>query len=34
MNRAREIDYVRSVLTIGAFASGVIAMSFDGITYD
>jgi hypothetical protein len=34
MDRAREMDYVRSVLTIGAFVSGVMAVSFGGVTYD
>jgi MFS family permease len=33
MDRAREMDYVGGVLTIGAFVSGVMAMSFGGITY-
>jgi MFS family permease len=33
MDRAREMDYVGAVLTIGAFVSGVMAVSFGGITY-
>jgi len=33
MDRAREMDYVGGVLTIGAFVSGVMAMSFGGVTY-
>jgi MFS family permease len=32
-DRAREMDYVGGILTIGAFVSGVMAMSFGGITY-
>jgi len=32
-DRAREMDYVGGVLTIGAFVSGVMAMSFGGVTY-
>ncbi|GKZ19209.1 hypothetical protein AbraIFM66951_008043 [Aspergillus brasiliensis] len=31
--RAREIDYLGGVLTIGAFISGVMAVSFGGATY-
>jgi hypothetical protein len=34
MDRAREMDYVGSVLTIGAFVSDVIPVSFGGVTYD
>ena len=34
MSRACEMDYVGSVLTIGAFVSGVMAVSFGGVTYD
>lgn len=33
MDRAREMDYVGGILTIGAFVSGVMAVSFGGITY-
>jgi MFS family permease len=33
MNRAREMDYVGAVLTLGAFVSGVMAVSFGGVTY-
>lgn len=33
MDRAREMDYVGTVLTLGAFVSGVLAMSFGGVTY-
>jgi MFS family permease len=32
-DRAREMDYVGAVLTIGAFVSGVMAVSFGGLTY-
>ncbi|KAH9208866.1 major facilitator superfamily domain-containing protein [Leptodontidium sp. 2 PMI_412] len=32
-DRAREIDYVGAVLTLGAFVSGTMAISFGGITY-
>jgi putative Ca2+/H+ antiporter (TMEM165/GDT1 family) len=28
------MDYVGSVLTLGAFVSGVMAVSFGGVTYD
>lgn len=31
--RAIEMDYVGAILTIGAFVSGVMAVSFGGITY-
>ena len=31
--RARELDYVGTILTIGAFVSGVMAVSFGGVTY-
>jgi hypothetical protein len=34
IDRAREMDYVGSVLTMGAFASGVMAVFFSGVTYD
>lgn len=34
MDRAREMDYVGSVLTMGAFASGAMAVFFGGVTYD
>ena len=33
MDRAREMDYVGAILTIGAFVSGVMAVSFGGVTY-
>ena len=33
MDRAREMDYVGAVLTLGAFVSGVMAVSFGGVTY-
>jgi hypothetical protein len=33
IDRAREIDYVGAVLTLGAFVSGIMAISFGGITY-
>ncbi|KAH6670424.1 major facilitator superfamily domain-containing protein [Halenospora varia] len=33
MDRAREMDYLGSVLTMGAFVSGVMALSFGGVTY-
>jgi MFS family permease len=33
MDRAREMDYVGTTLTIGAFISGVMAVSFGGIQY-
>jgi MFS family permease len=32
-DRAREMDYLGGLLTIGAFVSGVMAVSFGGITY-
>jgi hypothetical protein len=32
-DKAREMDYVGTVLTVGAFVSGVMAVSFGGITY-
>lgn len=32
-DRARELDYVGTVLTLGAFVSGVMAVSFGGIQY-
>ncbi|PVH69625.1 putative HC-toxin efflux carrier [Cadophora sp. DSE1049] len=34
MDRAREMDYVGSILTMGAFVSGVMAVSFGGVTYE
>ncbi|KAH7418691.1 major facilitator superfamily domain-containing protein [Cadophora sp. MPI-SDFR-AT-0126] len=34
MDRAREMDYVGSILTMGAFVTGVMAMSFGGVTYE
>jgi MFS family permease len=33
LDRAREMDYVGGIVTIGAFVSGVMAVSFGGITY-
>jgi MFS family permease len=33
LDRAREMDYVGAVLTMGAFVSGVMAVSFGGLTY-
>ncbi|KUJ11345.1 MFS general substrate transporter [Mollisia scopiformis] len=33
MDRAREMDYLGGLLIIGAFVSGVMAMSFGGVTY-
>lgn len=33
MDRAREMDFVGAILTIGAFVSGVMAVSFGGVTY-
>ncbi|KAF8851099.1 MFS general substrate transporter [Acephala macrosclerotiorum] len=33
MDRAREMDYLGGLLIIGAFISGVMAMSFGGVTY-
>ena len=32
-DRAREMDYLGGILTIGAFVSGVMAVSFGGLTY-
>ncbi|KAE9373047.1 MFS general substrate transporter [Stipitochalara longipes BDJ] len=32
-DRAREMDYLGALLTVGAFVSGVMAVSFGGITY-
>ncbi|PMD26911.1 MFS general substrate transporter [Hyaloscypha hepaticicola] len=32
-DRAREMDYLGGLLTVGAFISGVMAVSFGGITY-
>jgi len=32
-DRARELDYVGTILTLGAFVSGVMAVSFGGIQY-
>ena len=34
VDRAREMDDVGSVLTMGAFVSGVMAVFFGGVTYD
>ena len=33
IDRAREIDYVGAILTIGAFVSGIMAISFGGVIY-
>lgn len=33
LNRAREMDYVGGTLTVGAFVSGVMAISFGGVEY-
>jgi len=33
IDRAREMDYVGGVMTVGAFVSGVMAVSFGGVTY-
>jgi MFS family permease len=33
MDRAREMDYLGALLIVGAFVSGVMAMSFGGVTY-
>ncbi|PWY79291.1 MFS general substrate transporter [Aspergillus heteromorphus CBS 117.55] len=33
LDRARELDYIGGILTIGAFVSGVMAISFGGATY-
>jgi hypothetical protein len=33
LDRAREMDYFGGIVTIGAFISGVMAVSFGGITY-
>lgn len=32
-DRAREMDYMGALLTLGAFVSGVMAISFGGVTY-
>ena len=32
-DRAREMDYIGTILTMGAFVSGVMAVSFGGVTY-
>jgi MFS family permease len=32
-DRAREVDYLGVILTVGAFVSGVMAMSFGGVTF-
>ncbi|CZT07193.1 related to major facilitator (MFS1) transporter [Rhynchosporium agropyri] len=34
LNRAREMDYVGALLTVGAFVSGVMAISFGGLTFE
>ncbi|TGO10818.1 hypothetical protein BTUL_0125g00320 [Botrytis tulipae] len=33
LHRAKEVDYLGSILIIGAFVSGVMAVSFGGVTY-
>lgn len=33
MARAKEMDYLGTLLTVGAFVSGVMALSFGGVTY-
>lgn len=33
LDRAKEVDYVGMVLTVGAFVSGVMAVSFGGVEY-
>lgn len=33
MDRAKEMDYVGALLTIGAFTSGVMAINWGGLTY-
>lgn len=33
IDRAREMDYLGGLLTIGAFVLGVMAVSFRGIIY-
>jgi MFS family permease len=33
IDRAREVDYFGVILTVGAFVSGVMAMSFGGVTF-
>jgi MFS family permease len=33
LDRAREVDYLGGILTIGAFISGVMAVSFGGVTW-
>lgn len=32
-DRAREVDYVGMILTVGAFMSGVMAVNFGGVQY-
>lgn len=34
IDRAREMDYLGTLLTVGAFISGVMAISFGGIEYE
>ncbi|KAH6723623.1 major facilitator superfamily domain-containing protein [Leptodontidium sp. MPI-SDFR-AT-0119] len=34
MDRAREMDYLGALLTLGAFVSGVMAISFGGVQYE
>ncbi|KAF7945569.1 hypothetical protein EAE96_010336 [Botrytis aclada] len=33
LHRAKEVDYLGAILIIGAFVSGVMAVSFGGVTY-
>ncbi|TGO63816.1 hypothetical protein BOTNAR_0095g00140 [Botryotinia narcissicola] len=33
LHRAKEVDYLGGILIIGAFVSGVMAVSFGGVTY-
>jgi hypothetical protein len=33
LQRAKEVDYLGAVLIVGAFVSGVMAVSFGGVTY-
>lgn len=34
MTRAKQIDYLGTVLIVGAFICGIMALSFGGVTYD
>ena len=34
ITRAKQIDYLGTVLVVGAFIAGVMALSFGGVTYD